>query len=267
MRKIMLMTFLLLAPCVGFAAALPVLTVNSAAINYGANQVTINGSSFEVSKKAPTVLFNGAPLTVNTFTNSQIVATLPAGTTAGTYAVIVANCIGEFNEFDLTYGATGPQGPAGAPGANGAQGLMGNPGPSGPAGPTGPSGFSPTFVGSPQPSDIEVPPGPPLVTVNSIVLPNPGTYLISGQEEVVNNSSEAGAATCYVMYDVDVEGPGLPVTQFALAPNQYLTFPLNGYFVASSAPTTLVVKCLWSGGTEMIAQGGPGSILTAVQVQ
>ena len=91
MRKIMLATFLLLTPCLGFGAVIPILTVNSATINYGANQVTFNGGGFEPLKKAPTVLFNGAPLTVNTFTNTQVVATLPAGTTAGTYATIVAN--------------------------------------------------------------------------------------------------------------------------------------------------------------------------------
>ncbi len=125
MRRI-LATLLLLTPCLAFAAAIPILTVNNATINYGVNQVTFSGSGFEPAKKAPTVLFNGAPLTVNSYTNTQIVATLPAHTTAGTYAIIVANSLGEFNNFDLTYGAAGPQGPIGSlQGQRGRQGRRG----------------------------------------------------------------------------------------------------------------------------------------------
>ncbi len=135
MHRIILATLLLLTPYLGFGAAVPVLTVNKATINYGANQVTFSGSCFEPAKKAPTVLFNGSPLTVASYTNTQIVATLPANATAGTYAIIVANSLGEFNNFDLTYGAAGPQGSMGLPGANGAQGPAGPQGPQGPAGP------------------------------------------------------------------------------------------------------------------------------------
>ena len=140
MRNIMLAALLLLMPCLGFCGVIPILTVRSATIDYGSGQVTFSGSGFEPLKKAPTVLFNGAPLTIDSFSNTQIVANLPANTTAGTYAMIVANSIGEFNGFDLTYGTTGPQGPAGPAGANGAQGPMGLPGLMGPAGPAGVAG-------------------------------------------------------------------------------------------------------------------------------
>ena len=120
MRNRIIVTLLLLVPCLGFAAAIPILTVNNATINYGVNQVTFSGSGFEPAKKAPTVLFNGAPLTVNSYTNTQIVATLPAHTTAGTYAIIIANSGGQFSSFDLTYGAAGPQGPQGTRRGHGA---------------------------------------------------------------------------------------------------------------------------------------------------
>lgn len=267
MRRILLVTLLLIAPSLVFGAGIPILTLNSATINYSNNQVTFAGTCFEPLKKAPTVLFTGTPLTLVSYTDTQIVANLPANTKAGNFTVIVANSLGEFLPYELTYGATGPQGPSGSQGPTGSQGVPGPAGPTGPTGPAGPSALSPTFVTSPQPANVAVLQGAGLVTVNSIVLPNPGTYLISGQEEVLNNSAEAGGGTCYVLYDVDREGPGLPVTLFTTTPNQYLTFPLNGYFVATTAQTTLIVQCLWGGGTELLTQGGPGSILTALQVQ
>jgi hypothetical protein len=140
MRGILLATVLSLAPCFAFGAAIPILTVSNATINYSANQVTINGTSFETLKKSPTVLLRGAPLTIASFTDSQIVANLPANTAAGTYVMIVANSLGEFNEVDLTYGTSGPQGPIGPPGANGAQGPAGPAGALGPIGPACPAG-------------------------------------------------------------------------------------------------------------------------------
>jgi hypothetical protein len=192
---------------------------------------------------------------------------LPANTKTGAYSVFVANCIGELVPFVLTYGATGPQGPMGPQGAAGPQGVPGPAGPPGPTGPAGAPGISPTLVTSAQPTEIVVPTGPGLVTVNSIVLPNTGIYLISGQEEVYNNSTAVGYGSCYVLYDTDVEGPGLPVGGFSLQPDSFLTLPLNGYFVATTAPTTLVVQCLWGGSSNLLTQAGPGSILTALQVQ
>ncbi len=211
MRRIMPAILLLLAPCLGFGAALPILTVNSAAINYGNNQVTINGASFEPLKKTPTVLFNGTPLTINSYTNTQIVATLPAGTAAGTFAVIVANSIGEFNDFDLSYGAVGPQGPAGPPGVNGAQGpqgLMGNPGTQGPAGPAGPPGGALSVSLNTQPNNVTLPVNADSATINAVVLPNAGTYLIGGQQGFINNDPKVQAyVSCYFLSSLAVATP------------------------------------------------------------
>ncbi len=86
-------------------------------------------------------------------------------------------------------------------------------------------------------------------------------------EEIENTSAAGGAATCYVLVAPDAEEPGLPVFEFTLAPNQFLTLPLNGYFVAPTAPTTIIVQCLWSGSADLLAAGSPASVLTALQVQ
>jgi hypothetical protein len=65
MRKFILTAVLLLTPrFFAFAAAIPILTISRATINYSNNQVTFNGSGFEPFKKSPTVLFAGSPLTV-----------------------------------------------------------------------------------------------------------------------------------------------------------------------------------------------------------
>lgn len=136
MRKIMLATFLLLAPLVAFAAT-PAVT--SGTINYATNQVTLIGSGFQPAKAAPTVTFNGVALTLNSAGNTQIVATLPTGTVAGTFDLTIKNSQGNSSDFDMTYGATGPQGPAGPAGPTGAQGPIG---PAGAAGVTGPRGLT-----------------------------------------------------------------------------------------------------------------------------
>ncbi len=128
MRRILALAVLLFAPLIAVSAsAAP--TVQSGIINYLTNQITLTGTNFEPGKVKPTMLFNGATLTVASFSNTQVVATLPTGITPGTFNLTLTNSAGNSVEFDMTYGAVGPQGPAGAAGPTGAQG------PAGPAGP------------------------------------------------------------------------------------------------------------------------------------
>ena len=96
--------------------------MSNTTINYGTNQVTINGSSFEPVKKVPSVIMNGAPLTIVSYTNSKIVASLPKNTAAGNYGIVVSNASGELFPFVITYGDVGPQGPQGPAGASGPAG-------------------------------------------------------------------------------------------------------------------------------------------------
>ncbi len=277
MRKMMITTLLLLAPCLGFGAVIPILTVNSAAINYGANRVTFSGSGFEPLKKAPTVLLNGAPLIIVSYTDAQIVATLPANTTTGTYGLIVANCIGEFSQFDLTYGAAGPQGPVGPPGpigatgAQGPEGIMGNPGAQGPAGPTGPPGPAGGVVHFSAFYDIANGTYDPTVPLAEVVLPNPGTYAIGGMQQFQNlDQSHSALAYCYFLnYQKTVEVnfiPSLPFAQQTVPPGGYVTLPTNGFYTVqkSTAPETLYLYCVSSNSNDFEVQGGS---VTAIQVQ
>jgi hypothetical protein len=139
MRMTAALFLLILAPLLAVAAT-PV--VNSGTINYSTNQIMLTGSGFEPNKTKPTVAFNGSALTVSTFSNTQVTATLPTGLTPGTFDLTVTNSQGNSVVFNMTYGATGPQGPAGPTGPQGPAGLSGAAGATGATGASGPRGLT-----------------------------------------------------------------------------------------------------------------------------
>ena len=156
MRKVMmgLLGGLLFAVSM-FATSAPV--VISASADSALTQLTIVGSGFSPSNSTPTVSLGNVSLSLASFTDTQIVATLPTNEPAGSYSLSVTETFGglKTTTFGVTIGAVGPtgpqgaQGPVGPQGATGAQGPagpMGATGPQGPTGPTGPSGAL-TFTG------------------------------------------------------------------------------------------------------------------------
>src|SRR5713226_9308187 len=108
-----------------FAAPPAMPLVNNTSINYATNQISISGSDFSPTGKASTVLFNAVTLSLVSYTNTAIVANLPAGTGAGTYRLRITNSAGTFYEFDVSFGANGPQGPVGPQGPIGVTGGTG----------------------------------------------------------------------------------------------------------------------------------------------
>jgi len=142
MKKVMfsLLGSLLFATSM-FAGALP--DVLSTSINSAITQITIKGSGFEPSTTAPTVALGADTLVVVSFSDTQIVANLPANEPSGSYELSVTTSNGKTDTFGVTIGTvgpTGPQGPAGAPGATGPAGPQGPTGPTGATGPQGPQG-------------------------------------------------------------------------------------------------------------------------------
>jgi hypothetical protein len=269
------------ATTTAFAGIHPTLTVSNTTINYGTNQVTINGSGFEPVKKTPTVAISGGSLAIVSYTDTQIVATLPTSIAAGNYGIVVANAIGELFPFVVTYGATGPQGPPGVPGANGAQGpqgLMGNPGPAGPTGPQGPAGSSGATTAysdfgelSDFSSQDQLPEGGELMAY--VTLTKPGTYFISGVQVFLNADSHTDAAACSFTTSSENIEPApvihsLPNVIGDIDGKGFLTLPLGGFYTTQTAPLTLYLFCapVQTGSnttTTVIAQGG---YLTALQV-
>jgi hypothetical protein len=282
-----------------FGAVVSGPVVNNGTINYAKNQVTLNGSGFEPAKAAPVVRLNGAALVLDSFSNAEIVATLPAKTPAGTYTLTVVNSEGGSTVFDLTYGATGPQGPMGPQGAAGAkgpagaqgtpgtqgaagpqgsQGVVGPAGPSGPTGPEGPTGPAAalTLVVANQPADVAIPGDAQNHAINSIVLPNAGTYLIQGQESFEANWE----VWCWVSATpVNIRfrpSPGLPAIIVGSSGGiTWATVPIVGYYTAPQAGMTLTLWCRTIEPATAYAQSAGAtlddphvaSMLTALQVQ
>jgi RHS repeat-associated protein len=79
----------------------PTVTSISPTSGTGGTLVTINGSGFGSTQSDSTVAFNGLPAVVNTWTDSQIVAVVPA-TGTGPVSVTVAGVTGNGPTFTLT---------------------------------------------------------------------------------------------------------------------------------------------------------------------
>jgi hypothetical protein len=276
----LLFVLLALVPSAAFGGIIPILTVNSTTINYGTNQVTINGSSFEPVKKAPSVFMNSGSLTIVSYTNSQIVATLPNNTAAGNYGIVVTNAIGELFPFVITYGAAGPQGPQGPAGPQGVgvAGPQGVPGPAGPTGPEGPAGTSGAtavfsdFASLSNSGNLD-PINDNGELMAYVTLTKPGTYFISGSEVFLNPDSSQDGATCYFsLINSSFSQPlinSLPAV-FGTIPGKWgVTLPTSGFYTTQTAPITLYLFCqaVQSGNGEIAHIVPQGGTLTAVQVQ
>jgi hypothetical protein len=270
MRKTMSSVLVLLAPLFASAATTTTVpVVNSVTVSYSSNEVTVNGSGFLPANAAPAVLFNNTNLTLVSDTNTKIVAHLPGGVTAGTFNLTVTN--GEKNKFtfDVTYGAAGPQGPAGLTGANGAQGPQGPSGPAGPTGPQGPKGGALSFYSSPIAGGFLPESGYGRFSV--ITLKNVGTYFISGQVTLINNSSAPAFVSCGVQNAAgELPGPESPSAAGTIPSNDGTTIPAttlseNGYLVTSTPNTSLWIACGVQTDTQVLMQEGNSFI--AIQLQ
>jgi hypothetical protein len=277
MRRILL-AMLVLLPTAAFGGILPILTVNSTTINYSTNQMTINGSGFNPLKKAPMVIMTGGSLAIVSYTNSQIVATLPNNTAAGNYGIVVTNAIGELFPFVITYGAVGPQGlqgPAGPQGATGSQGVPGPAGPTGPEGPAGPAGgfpatslfYNPVALADPLVISDRAP-----VAVSEVVLSKPGTYLISGQTTIHNEGEIEIAVNCNFSLEANGAPLGVPAAYgldagLVYTAELWTSLTSHGFYTTTTTPVTMYLFC--SGNSQSAAPSSievPSAILTAIQV-
>jgi hypothetical protein len=263
MRKFLLAALLALMPSLSYGGIIPILAVSSTTINYSTNQLTINGTGFSAIKKTPTVVMRGGPRPIVSFTDSQIVATLPTTVAAGNYGIVVTNGIGELFPFVITYGAVGPQGPQGPPGVQGLTGPQGVSGPTGPTGPMGPAGLA-SGVSVIENTFGVLKAG---ATVMQLTLPTTGTYFVWGNQMLFNNDAAEYSVHCLIVEDtVHGELNSLPQTLSTLSPNGGLTIPLSGFYVATTAPVTLDVLCSADPGPASGVELDAGSLL-AVRVQ
>lgn len=123
-----------------FASVAP--NIVNTTVNSAVTQLTINGTGFSPTNLPPTVVLGTATLSLVSFSDTQIVATLPVNEPSGSYDLSVTNSDGsaKTDTFGVTIGAVGPVGPQGIQGLIGPQGVAGPQGPTGPTGFTGPQG-------------------------------------------------------------------------------------------------------------------------------
>ena len=105
-------------PCVHAGA----LSIHRVEVDEAAGQMRISGDEF--GNDEPSVTLEGIPMVVVSHSPTEIVITLPPGTTPGTYLLNVWRLDGnrEQGVFNVTVGAEGPQGAQGVPGPQGPQG-------------------------------------------------------------------------------------------------------------------------------------------------
>lgn len=122
------------------------LMIFNAVPNLVAQQLVITGQNF--GTRPQLIALNGSALTFSVYTNTVIVADLPASVIAspGTYTLMVTRS-GPFLTLllrtwvtDVSIGSVGPEGPQGKAGPQGEIGPMGPPGEQGPQGAVGPTG-------------------------------------------------------------------------------------------------------------------------------
>jgi IPT/TIG domain len=263
LQGIAVLVFAFSAPCM-FGATESRLVVNTGMINYQTNQVTLNGSGFEPTKEAPTVVFGGTTLTLVSASNDQVVAKLPAGLAAGTFSITLTPKNGPSAVFDMTYGAAGPQGPIGPGGPQGPQGQQGVAGPTGPTGPQGPKGAVLSYSANGVIPTIL--PNGVFGRFSVAVLKNAGTYILTGQLLLVNQQSKSAQVACMV---VDAQGNSqqtAPNSQAQIGSLGFVTLPVNGIWSAAQANTSIWLDCVSEGNSTNVQTDGTGSF-SAIQVQ
>lgn len=137
--------FAALAPLTGAAqkAPPPQLVVTTAVPDFVNLVLTVTGSNFQHSGNGaavtPVVTLGSTALTVQSASDTQILAALPAGITPGTYLLTVSRGPSTTDNWstDVTLGDVGPRGPKGPTGDKGPDGPPGPPGLQGPVGPPG----------------------------------------------------------------------------------------------------------------------------------
>lgn len=219
------------------AAATP--KILSTVANFSTNQISITGQNFSPSGLAPTVYFASTKLSVVSFSNQTITATLPTGFAPGTYRLAVVNSSGQSAIFDVTLGAVGPMGP---PGVQGPQGPQGSQGPQGAAGQQGPQGPPGPGTHAYAASCSSCPGLSGLTTMLSLSVPA-GSYVISAK--TVYNAQPSNFGSCQLALQN-------AATVLDQSPAQMGYYAMEALVVNSAAATvasadTILLQCQGGG--------------------
>jgi len=190
--------------------------ITKVTVNSSTNTLSIIGNDFD-ARVAPTVSIGKTNLTVNSFSETQIVAALPANISAGAYVLTVSTGYRHHVtlRYNLTIAAADPAGPQGPAGPAGPQGPPGPQGPAGPAGPAGPQGLT-------GPAGPQGPQGPSGTTIVGPAGPTgpqgpPGPQGPAGGGQALSTSGFTAAVSGAFTWDytIDLTNPIIPNTQIA----------------------------------------------------
>src|SRR6266568_5385609 len=84
------------------AAPAPLISSVSATTGSVGSQVAISGSGFGAAQGNSIVTLNGAPVTINAWSNTSVTITIPAGATSGPLSVLVASSMNASNPVTFT---------------------------------------------------------------------------------------------------------------------------------------------------------------------
>jgi hypothetical protein len=107
-------------------------------------------------------------------------------------------------------------------------------------------------------------------TINAVIVPSAGTYVLSGQQSFIVEGTQQTTVSCWLSTAPGSRNGSLPngpvVEATVQSGGSYVTLPLNGYFFASGR-TEIWVECEYvAPSTATIVQSLTGNIMaTSVQ--
>ncbi len=110
MKQYLLNLTVVIALSIGSALAANTPAVTSVTVDYVDNKLTIDGSNFSPTGGMPTVTFAGNSELVLSYTNIEVVVSIPSNLAAGTYDLVMANSVAQnqTTNFSVTIGSSGP---------------------------------------------------------------------------------------------------------------------------------------------------------------
>ena len=126
------------------------------------------------------------------------------------------------------------------------------------------------------PNDITLPQNANDALITAVFLPNPGTYLINGQQGFYNVDPKIPTNVfCHLETSTQpgiVLEQGAPQPAASLPASSVVMLPLNGYYITTQSNTTLYEECAYSsdpssGKFAFQVTAIQWGSLTAVQVQ
>ncbi len=183
------------------------LVVKTVYVDFEERELEIHGEHFG-NGLPPMVGLGHIELLVDTYTDTKIIARLPAGDLTGDYLLtVMTGPIPRMHDaYALTLGAVGPEGPRGPDGPAGPIGPEGPAGPQGPQGVAGPQGI-PGAVGPAGATGPEGPQGPP-GTVGSCRSRLQPVYFRAFLPPFAKKTSALTCPDGTRLYDYGLEDPG-----------------------------------------------------------